>query len=280
MRRVVFNADDLGLSPGVNRGIVASVRAGIVREVSLLVTGSSSVSGLEALRAASDDAGVGLHFSLTQGRALSGRLRGLTDDSGAFLGLPRALASCLARVPSVTEVRAELRAQLARLEALGIEPTHLNGHHHVHVFPVVRDAVLETLDETRLGHVRIPIEGLFTSRTLSARRALLALFAAAFRARLRRSVARTLPLVGLDLVHAGDHAAAFARLARRIRPREAEWIVHPHERDAELDSLDRDGRWGRRGALDELATLTSPNTRALLDELEILPSRYADMAWA
>src|SRR5438093_964723 len=112
-RRVVFVADDLGISPGVNDGIAAAARAGLVREASLCVNGSAVEDGVRIARELG--IGVGLHLCLTLGRALSGPIRGLTDAEGNFGGLGRALLRCAFRAVDRGEVAREVEAQLERL---------------------------------------------------------------------------------------------------------------------------------------------------------------------
>lgn len=137
MRRLIVNADDYGLTPGVSAGILAAHRDGIVTSTTALVTG-----GLDrdtAARAVGAGLGIGLHLNLTLGRPLT-RPRSLVDGRGAFVrDARRAAASARPR-----EVRDELEAQIERFRALfGRVPTHLDTHHHVGLHPPVREAVLE-----------------------------------------------------------------------------------------------------------------------------------------
>jgi predicted glycoside hydrolase/deacetylase ChbG (UPF0249 family) len=274
VRRVVFNADDLGLSRATNDGVIEVARGGLVREASLLVTGFAVPEAIAQLRQLEAPLGVGLHFSLTLGRALTGPLPGLTRSDGCFLPLPRVLSGCLRGIPEKDAVERELRAQLARLEELGIRATHLNAHHHVHVLPVVRDAVIAVVAEHPALHVRVPIESLHTSRRITLRRGLLAALSLAFVRRARRRLGQfdPTPLVGLDLAADHDHAAAFARLARRLAFPVAEWIVHPRSGDAVSRSP-----FALHGSARETATLVSSQTRALLEELGVVPSRYDEL---
>jgi predicted glycoside hydrolase/deacetylase ChbG (UPF0249 family) len=259
IRRVVFNADDFGASRQENRGIVELVRAGVVREVSMLVTnGSAFEDAVNTIRENQLEVGIGLHFSLTLGSAVTGPMPGITKSDGRFASLSQVLARAMTGKIRSEPIEHELRAQLERLRALGIRPSHLNGHHHVHVFPGVRDAVIAVLRDFRGLHLRIPLERPFVSG--SARRAVIAALAAAFLIRASGELAdfRRLPFVGLGLGDAEDHASAFEELARLLPTPIAEWIIHPTEK--------------------EIATLVSPKTRELLAKLEIVPSRYSDFA--
>src|SRR5262245_13489812 len=154
--RVVFVADDLGVSQGIDDGIALAARAGNVREASLCVTVKGAEHGVATARA--HGLGVGLHLSLTMGRALTGPLRGLTDAYGRFRSLRRVLLACTLGAVDRDAVAREVEAQLQRLCDLGCAPTHLNGHHHVHVFPRVRDVAFAAAARHGVRWTRLPEE--------------------------------------------------------------------------------------------------------------------------
>lgn len=105
MRCLIVNGDDFGASRGVNRGILEAHRAGILTSASLLVSGPCSAEAAELSRDA-PGMSVGLHVDLRD--PLDARHR-------------------------PDRLQQELRAQLARFEALmGRPPTHLDSHHNVH----------------------------------------------------------------------------------------------------------------------------------------------------
>ena len=136
MRALIVNADDFGLTRGVSAGILAAHRHGIVTSTTVLVT--AEIDRTQLAQARDSGLGLGLHLNLTLGRPLT-RARSLVDARGGFVRDPRrAAAGADAR-----EVRAEAEAQIARFEKLvGQRPTHLDTHHHVGLYPPVRDVVL------------------------------------------------------------------------------------------------------------------------------------------
>lgn len=110
-RHLVVNADDLGATAGVNRGIERAHTAGIVTSASLMVHGRA-VDDAVRLASAHPSLGVGLHWDL---------------DSGGEDRVDMA---------DLDAVRAELGAQLESFERLlGRLPTHVDSHHHVHRQP-------------------------------------------------------------------------------------------------------------------------------------------------
>ena len=147
MKRLVVTADDFGLSPGVVEGIVDAHQIGIVTSTSLMVNAPAAEAAFEEARRLPSLA-TGLHFVLTFGRPLgpTDPLSRLLDEDGSF----RKNGSGAHPPARPDEVREELRAQLRAFEkGVGRSPTHIDGHHHVHLHPgILRVAIEEAM---RLG---------------------------------------------------------------------------------------------------------------------------------
>jgi len=147
-RQLIVNADDLGLSAGVNAGIVRAHERGIVTSASLMVR-QAAAGEAAALSAAHPLLAIGLHIDLGQ-----------WDYAGGEW-LPAYLRCDMG---DETAVRAECRAQLQAFRALfGRDPTHLDSHQHVHDSePVssVATAIAEELGVPLRGH-QVRYEGGF-----------------------------------------------------------------------------------------------------------------------
>jgi predicted glycoside hydrolase/deacetylase ChbG (UPF0249 family) len=272
-RRVVFVADDLGVSAGVNDGIAAAARTGAVREASLCVTGGAVEHGVRVAQQLG--LGIGLHLCFTLGRALSGPIRGLTDAGGRFGGLGRALLRCQLRAVDRDGVGREVDAQIARLRALGVVPTHANGHHHAHCWPVVRDVCCARFAHAGIRWTRSPAELPAVGGRWRPLPLVLAHLARGSRRAIAAAGLRTLPFVGSTLEGRTDHAAPFRRALERLPEGDSEWMVHPRVPDAEFARLDPLGARLDGAARAELATLCDPATAARLRELGIEPVGYA-----
>lgn len=136
MRRLIVNADDFGLTPGVTRGILRAHRHGIVTSATVMAT--QCVERDQITEALDTGLGLGLHVNFTLGRPITGG-RSLVDDGGTFIRDARRAA---ARAKPA-EVAAEVDAQVERFVALVKRaPTHLDSHHHVALYEPVREAVL------------------------------------------------------------------------------------------------------------------------------------------
>ncbi|XP_078010608.1 carbohydrate deacetylase isoform X2 [Phascolarctos cinereus] len=135
--RLIVTGDDFGYCPLRDQGLVEAFLAGALTGVSLLVNGASADTAAQLARRHGIPAG--LHANLSEGRPVSpslGSRASLIGPGGFFLGkmgFRKALAEGRVMLP---EVREELRAQLSRFQdLLGQEPTHVDGHQHVHVLP-------------------------------------------------------------------------------------------------------------------------------------------------
>jgi len=138
LKKLLLCADDFGLSPAIDRGVLALDAARRLSAVSCIVNAPAWAADASALVASSVDCG--LHFNLTEGRPLSPRLAGLWP---LLPSLPRLIALAhLGRLPEAA-VADELACQLAAFKAAaGMPPQHLDGHQHVQHLPGVRQAVL------------------------------------------------------------------------------------------------------------------------------------------
>lgn len=160
LRRLIVNADDFGLTPGVSHGILAAHRHGIVTSSTVLVT--QPIERDLITRALDEGLALGLHVNLTLGRPLT-RAPSLADASGRFVRDARRAA---ARA-SPREVEGEVGAQIETFLSLARRsPTHLDSHHHVALHPPVRQVVLGAA--RRLG---VPVRGEDDAARASARAA-------------------------------------------------------------------------------------------------------------
>ena len=225
----LINADDWGLSPGINEGILDLSRRGIVRRVSILAAGSFVDEGLAELKTL-PAVTLGLHFSLTLGKTgLGDQIRTLARGGSFHLPPSRVallylLAGPRKRKQLDEEVRLALREQLAALKARAVRPGYLDGHHHIHLVPGIMEAMLPVLREAGIAQVRVPW---VPSRILSRVSPVVLL---ALRARLRW---RRWGLTSLPCLYpgAGDYReeSRLRRIAERAEGYEV--VVHPAARD-------------------------------------------------
>lgn len=160
MKSLIVNADDLGWTEGVNRGIAEAHRNGIVTSASLLANGSAFASGVEVARS-TPGLGVGVHLNLSDGAPIAARelVTSLVNDRGEFEGGPENLLLRVARGGlALHEVEQEWEAQIEKARDAGIQPTHLDGHKHVHMLPGLFEIALRLAKRYSIGAIRVAHE--------------------------------------------------------------------------------------------------------------------------
>lgn len=136
LRSLCICIDDFGLHAGVNEAALNLRREGRVHALSCMVGAPAWAEGATALRRdSSGPTDVGLHLDLTEFPLT------MAPDRWSAVWLKGAMDRL-----SMAALRAEVTAQLDRFEAhLGRQPEFVDGHQHVHQFPLVRDAVVDVL---------------------------------------------------------------------------------------------------------------------------------------
>lgn len=170
VKNLIVNADDLGWTPGVNRGIAEAHRRGLVTSTSLLANGAAFASGVDVAGKA-PSLGVGVHLNLSDGHPVLERSKvsSLVNDEGIFAGGPESLLLRLAsRSISLEEVEREWNAQIAKVREAGIQPTHLDGHKHVHMLPGLFEIALRLAKRHKIGAIRVSHEASSLRTALSA----------------------------------------------------------------------------------------------------------------
>jgi chitin disaccharide deacetylase len=171
MKDLIVNADDLGWTAGVNRGIAEAHRNGIVTSASLIANGGAFDDGVKTARGL-PAMGVGVHLNLSDGAPVSGAkaVPSLVDEQGKLSGGPEQLLLKLARRKlKAAEVEREWDAQIAKIRAGGISPTHLDGHKHVHMLPGLFPVALKLAKKHAIASIRISNEASSLRAALSGK---------------------------------------------------------------------------------------------------------------
>ncbi len=145
-RTLTLCADDFGLAPGIDRAILRLGETRRISAVSCMTGGASWRQSAPELARLADRLDLGLHLTLTELPPLGPMPRlaasGILPPINALIG-----QALLCRL-NLTEIRNEARRQIETFcQYLGRPPTHIDGHQHVHCFPVVRTIVYELAEE-------------------------------------------------------------------------------------------------------------------------------------
>ena len=265
--RVVFHADDFGLTRAVNAGIVEACERGLLRSTSLMVTATAADEAAAAARTlpALD---VGLHVTLVEERPVlpPDRIPTLVDEDRFWPDHSAVFARYVTNRWSLAEAEAEVAAQFGRLAALGLRPSHCDGHQHLHLLPRLFPAVVELARSHGAQFVRSQLGGPVGGEgSLGRRLSQLALRGISRFARKRLApTAReeTGSCITIGFLEAGGRLTTTRLLAMldEIRARGSDGVVvevmlHPGHRDRETER--RYGHWNYAWERD-LALLVDP----------------------
>lgn len=155
-----MNADDYGLTEGVNRAILDGHRNGIITSTTLMANGMAFDSAVSAT-SATPELSIGVHLNLTQGRPVSSasHIPSIVTSNGSFYPGPGMLARQVLRGKAkLKDIETELRNQIQKIASAGIRITHLDGHKHIHLLPSIFDVVLKLACDYGIRCVRCPVE--------------------------------------------------------------------------------------------------------------------------
>jgi len=159
-KRIIINADDFGLSDGVNKAVVQAHTDGVLTSATIMANMSAAEEAVKMARKL-PTLGVGVHLNLTEGRPLSKEadVQTLLDAGGKFACSPTKLALfSLAGPKRRSAIRTELAAQIQSVVDKGLKPTHLDSHKHIHSFPAIFSIVCELARRFGIPAIRWPFE--------------------------------------------------------------------------------------------------------------------------
>ena len=161
MSRLIINADDFGLTSGINRAILELHQAGVLTSTTLMARAGATAEALRMAKA-TPTLGVGCHVVLVDGEPVlpPRKIPSLVDHkTGRFSVSLTAFLSRLfsGRVRS-SEIEAEAAAQIALLKNAGLTLTHIDTHKHTHMFPPVLRPLLRAARAAGISAVRNPFE--------------------------------------------------------------------------------------------------------------------------
>ncbi|MGB6728565.1 MAG: ChbG/HpnK family deacetylase [Terracidiphilus sp.] len=265
MSRLIVNADDFGLTSGVNRAIAELHASGAVTSATLMARAGATDEAIEIARSM-PTLGAGGHIVLVDGVPIlpPDRIPTLVDRrTGQFHNtlsafLPRLLTGRI----DPTEIEAEAAAQIALLQNRGVELTHIDTHKHTHMFPAVLRAVLRAARAAGISRIRNPFEPAWASHA-AARASLMRIAEIAVLRRLRPVCLRIIADAGFATTDGTIAMAAtgvldastLTSLIGRLAPGTWELVTHPGYNDAELDRVRTRLRASRDREREALAAL-------------------------
>jgi len=160
MRYLIVNADDFGMTAGINRAVIQAHARGIVSSATVMAN-MPAFDEAAQLAKAQPSLGVGLHFNITQGApvAEASRLSSLLNERGEFFGTSAALLrQMLTGGLRASEIEIELRAQIEKALDAGLRLMHVDSHKHSHALPLVCEVIANVIGGYGIRAIRLPRE--------------------------------------------------------------------------------------------------------------------------
>jgi chitin disaccharide deacetylase len=285
VRRLIVNADDFGLTAGVNRAIVEGNRRGAITSATLMANANASTAAID-LAKSQPSLKTGCHVVLIDGVPLAANLPSLTNGSLRFRSSLKQFAMAAVRKQiAAEEIEREVEAQVRKIQSAGITLTHVDSHKHTHMFPHVLRPLLRAARACGIRAVRNPFEpvrswpGSMVLRTpglwlRSAGVMTFGMFAAEFRRAVKdQGIVSTDGTVGIAATGLLDQHKLL-RILEALPDGTWELVCHPGYSDADLQSA---GTRLTQSREIELAALTSAATKEALARLKIELISYADL---
>jgi predicted glycoside hydrolase/deacetylase ChbG (UPF0249 family) len=300
VRKLIVNADDLGLTAGVNRAIVETHRSGVVSSATLMANGAQFEDAVRMARAAPGLA-VGCHVVLVDGTPVSppGTVETLLAIRSAepekfYSSLSAFAARAMLGGFDPDELVAEITAQIRKIQSTGLVVTHLDTHKHAHIFPAVLVALLRAARICGVRAIRnpfVPVKAM-PARRFKGRRdlwkrygqvRLLHRFSGQFLQRTKRAGVLApdgvIGVIETGLVDSAGDGSGYSSLLRQAVASlpEGTWelVCHPGYNDADL-------RGARTRLLDsreaERRLLISAELRQFLEDQKIQVISYREFA--
>jgi hopanoid biosynthesis associated protein HpnK len=285
VRRLIVNADDFGLTAGVNRAIIEGNRSGIVTSATLMANAKATDAAIGLART-QPSLKTGCHVVLIDGVPLASNLPSLTDGSPRFRSSLKqfALAATRGQI-AADEIQREVEAQIRKLQSCGVTITHVDSHKHTHMFPCVLRPMLRAAKACGIRAVRNPFEPLKSwpagmvlgSPGLWLRLAGVMgfqIFAAEFRRALKEEgMVSTDGTVGIAVTGMLDQKRLL-RILEALPEGTWELVCHPGYSDPDLQAA---GTRLTQSREVELSALTSAETKKALARRQIDLISYADL---
>lgn len=233
MKRLLVNADDFGRHELINQAVEHGVRKGCLRSATLMPGGLAFDSAV-AVAKRQKELGVGIHFTLVNGYPVlpPAEIPSLVTADGVFWEDHTAFVKkFLTGHIRLDEVKAELSAQLRKMERAGLSISHADSHQHMHTLPGIIDIVLDLVQAAGIRAIRAPRTPLFCGAfggigQLIGRLGLGTLARAAARKARRRGLAVPDHFAGIV---AGEAVSEpyLLDIVRQLKPGVTEVMMHP-----------------------------------------------------
>ncbi|MGQ9688332.1 MAG: hopanoid biosynthesis-associated protein HpnK [Desulfobaccales bacterium] len=282
-RRLMFTADDFGLSPSLNQAVALAHRFGMLGQASLLPAAPAASQAVFLARNCPDLC-LGVHLTLIQGRAVlpPRAIPKLVDSEGRFPVQPVGLGwRYFWQTGLLPDIRREIRAQIEAVLATGLPVWHLNGHLNLHLHPRLAPLVVDLAREYAIPALRLAAEDWRATLALAPRGAFPKMALGVIFAILSRRARRLALAAGLVV---NDHLFGLTNpgslteehllgLLPRLRPGLTEIYSHP----AMFPDPALEQAAASYQRVEEFKALTSPRLRDALRRHDLKVMTFREM---
>jgi len=154
-KMLIVNADDFGMYEEISDGIITAHLEGIVKSTSLMVNMPDAERAVR-LAQQTPSLDVGMHLNITEGHPVlpPEKVPTLVNSTGEFLSDKKLIPKIKKFRVSPFEIEEEFSAQVKKMLDMGIRPTHLDSHHHVHIYPLSAWAFKKVAKKFGINKVR------------------------------------------------------------------------------------------------------------------------------
>ena len=293
MRRLIINADDFGLTAGVNRAILEATTAGIVTSTTLMASGPAFDDAVSVSRSV-PELGIGCHVILAgaqpcpllPGNRIPSLVRSPSSECSHFHESIAGFAKrALSGKLDPDEIEAEATAQFLRVKSAGIAMTHFDTHKHTHLFPQVLRPLLRAARNCGLCAVRNPFPpsgalpfSILLSNTALWKRQLQVKWLGRFRSSFQDEVQKA-GMVSTDgtlgiVITGSVNIRLFQTVIANLPEGTWEFVCHPGYNDSNLQAAGTRLLESRKL---ELEVFTSPAARDSLERHNVQLINFRDL---
>jgi len=156
MKKVIINADDFGLSKGINEGIILAHQKGILTSATLMANMPGFEHAVE-LAKQNEKLGVGIHLNIVRGQPIStvNKVRSLVNDENYFFSnVFLIIRKLILREINIEEIELEFGAQIEKILNNNIKISHFDSEKHVHSIPSIFKIILKLGKKYNIRRIR------------------------------------------------------------------------------------------------------------------------------
>ena len=286
MKRLIINADDFGLTAGVNRAIQEAHTDGILTSATLMANGVAFTNAVGLARSL-PQLGIGCHVVLVDGSPILApdqvpTLMGGQQWSSFRQNLSKFAVLSISNRLNGDEIEAEVTAQIRKLQLAGIAVTHVDTHKHTQIFPNVLRPLLRSAKACGVRAVRNAFEPVRISLLAERPSLWKRISQVKFLSGLARTFHKAVREAGMFSPDGTLSIAATGVLDRKLfrllleNLPEGTWefVSHPGYHDAELQTVRTRLKESRA---QELKLLTSPEAREIVSKNGIELISYREL---